>query len=267
MKKLIATLMCLIIFITGCTNNTQTNTESNLKKITIGSDTYQPFIYLDESGNPTGIDVDIATEAFKRIGYEADFVTIDWVKKTELVDNGEIDCIWGCFSIAGRENDYNWTDPYMVSTQVVAVNASSDIYTLQDLEGKTIAVQTTSKPEEIFLNKTNPNVPEFKNVISTGNKSVQYASLDCGYVDAIAGHESAIYQYMKDYDADFRILDEDLFKTGIGVAFSKKDTRGLNKKLSKVFKQMRKDGTLKKIVGNYLDDPEKYLEVEDLENE
>ena len=37
-------------------------------KIVVGSDNYPPFNYMDENGNPTGIDVDIATEAFKKIG-------------------------------------------------------------------------------------------------------------------------------------------------------------------------------------------------------
>lgn len=266
MKKKFLLILCCLCLLCGCGNSSSTDTSSQLEKIIVGSDTYPPFVYLDESGNPTGIDVDIATEAFRRMGYEAEFVTIDWVKKTELVDSGEIDCIWGCFSIAGREDVYNWSDPYMVSTQGVAVNKSSDIYTLADLKDKVIAVQTTSKPEEIFLNKLDSRIPELKNIISTDSKAVQYAALDCGYVDAIASHISAIEQYKKDYGSDFRILDETLFTTGIGVAFSKNDTRGLDRKLSEAFKQMREDGTLASIVGKYLDNPESYLEVESLEN-
>ena len=266
MKKKFLLILCCLCLLCSCGNSGSTDTSSQLEKIIVGSDTYPPFVYLNESGNPIGIDVDIATEAFRRMGYEAKFVTIDWVKKTELVDSGEIDCIWGCFSIAGREDVYNWSDPYMVSTQGVAVNKSSDIYTLADLKDKVIAVQTTSKPEEIFLNKLDSRIPELKNIISTDSKAVQYAALDCGYVDAIASHISAIEQYKKDYGSDFRILDETLFTTGIGVAFSKNDTRGLDRKLSEVFKQMREDGTLASIVGKYLDNPESYLEVESLEN-
>ena len=34
-------------------------------------------------------------------------------------------------------------------------------------------------------------------------------------------HEESIVQYMKDYDASFRILEEPLMITGIGVAFAK----------------------------------------------
>lgn len=37
----------------------------------------------------------------------------------------------------------------MVSRQVVAVNADSGIETLADLAGKTMMVQSTTKPEEI----------------------------------------------------------------------------------------------------------------------
>ena len=36
-----------------------------------------------------------------------------------------------------------------------------------------------------------------------------------------------IVQYMKDYDASFRILEEPLMITGIGVAFAKDDDRGI----------------------------------------
>ena len=38
------------------------------------------------------------------------------------------------------------------------------------------------------------------------------------YVDAIAAHEAAILRYMQDCNADFRILEEPLLVTGIGVA-------------------------------------------------
>ncbi len=265
-KILILEVLCIVFVLVGCSATASTKT-TDLEKITIGSDTYPPFVYLDDSGNPTGIDVDIAEEAFYRLGYDATFETIDWVKKKELVDSGAIDCIWGCFSIAGREDDYNWSNPYMISTQVVAVNETSNIQTLSDLKGKTVAVQTTSKPEEIFLNHLDSRVPELKDVISTDTRNVQYAALDCGYVDAIASHKVAILQYMKDYHCDFRILEETLFTTGIGVAFSKNDTRGLQEKLSEVFQEMKEDGTLAQIVGKYLDDPESYLEVDSLENE
>ena len=99
------------------------------------------------------------------------------------------------------------------------------------------------------------------------DRGVQYAMLDCGYVDAVAAHEEAIRQYMKDYGANFRILDEPLLTTGIGVAFSKNDTRGLAAQLTEVFAQMREDGSMEQLVGKYLEVPAHSLEVEQLERE
>ena len=52
---------------------------------------------VNEDGIPTGIDVELATEAFQRMGYEVKVVQINWEEKKELVESGEIDCIMGCF--------------------------------------------------------------------------------------------------------------------------------------------------------------------------
>ena len=238
---------------------------SDLPQILIGSDTYPPYIYLNNDGTPAGIDVEIATEAFRRMGYAARFEVIDWEQKTALVESGAIDCIWGCFSMQGRETFYRWAGPYMVSRQVVAVNADSSIQSLSDLAGKTVMVQSTSKPEGIFLSGSDPRIPQTVEVFSIEDRSVQYAMLACGYVDAIAAHETAILQYMKDNNAAFRILEEPLLVTGLGVAFAKNDSRGLDLQLNDTFAQMREDGTLERIVGKYLDHASQYLEVDTID--
>ena len=237
----------------------------DLPQILIGSDTYPPYIYLNNDGTPAGIDVEIATEAFRRMGYAARFEVIDWEQKTALVESGAIDCIWGCFSMQGRETLYRWAGPYMVSRQVVAVNADSSIQSLSDLAGKTVMVQSTSKPEGIFLSGSDPRIPQTVEVFSIEDRSVQYAMLACGYVDAIAAHETAILQYMKDNNAVFRILEEPLLVTGLGVAFAKNDSRGLDHQLNDTFAQMREDGTLERIVGKYLEHASQYLEVDTID--
>ena len=238
---------------------------SDLPQILIGSDTYPPYIYLNNDGTPAGIDVEIATEAFRRMGYAARFEVIDWEQKTALVESGAIDCIWGCFSMQGRETLYRWAGPYMVSRQVVAVNADSSIQSLSDLAWKTVMVQSTSKPEGIFLSGSDPRIPQTVEVFSIEDRSVQYAMLACGYVDAIAAHETAILQYMKDSNAAFRILEEPLLVTGLGVAFAKNDSRGLDHQLNDTFAQMREDGTLERIVGKYLEHASQYLEVDTID--
>ena len=241
---------CLVLALGSCGGQTETETapHSDLPVILVGSDNYPPFHYEDANGQPTGIDVDLAKEAFRRMGYQAVFVTIDWEDKKDLVERGEIDCIWGSFSSDGREDQYLWTEPYLYSRQA-------------DLAGKRVAVQSTTKPEELFLAHTDPRIPRVAEVFSLQDRELIYPYLSKGYADALAAHETAILQCMSDYSLDYRILDEPLLTVGLGVAFARTDQRGLDKELSRTFEEMRADGSLEQIVGRYLDEPQRLLEV------
>ena len=119
-----AMLACAALLLGGCgAEKAVEKTDKSVKPvIVVGSDNYPPYNYEDVDGRPTGIDVDLATEAFARMGYKAVFSVIDWEAKKELVESGEIDCIWGSFSIDGREDQYRWSAPYMVSRQVVVIS-------------------------------------------------------------------------------------------------------------------------------------------------
>ena len=242
------------------------NNEAGLPEIVIGSDNYPPYNYVDTDGNATGIDVELATEAFKRMGYKARFIYIDWEDKKNLLADRTIDCAWGSFSMDGREDEYRWAGPYMVSRQVVAVNMESDIYSLADLEGKTIAVQTTTRPEKIFLNRTDERIPAVWSLIALQKRELIYPFLSKGYADAIAAHETSVQQYIKDYGAKIRILDEAILTTGIGVAFPENTDSELPEKLTEIFKEMRKDGSEEKILKKYLPETSGYLEVDKIEN-
>ncbi len=55
---------------------------------------------------------------------------------------------------------------------------------------------------------------------------------------------------MSDYHLEYRILDEPLLTVGLGVAFARDDTRGLERALSDIFEQMRADGTLERSSGD-----------------
>ena len=70
---------------------------------------------------------------------------------------------------------------------------------------------------------------------------------------------------MKDNVAEFRILEEPLLITGLGVAFAKNDNRGLDSRLTNTLAQMRADGTQEGIIGKYLENPSQYLEVDTIE--
>mgnify|MGYP003589610982 FL=1 len=107
LKRIVCLLaaLCLAAGLVGCADvPASSSEESSLPAILVGSDVYPPFNYIGEDGAPTGIDVELAKEAFRRMGYRAEFTIIDWERKTQLLETGDIDCVWGSFTINGRED-------------------------------------------------------------------------------------------------------------------------------------------------------------------
>lgn len=58
----------------------------------IGFDSFEPYSSVDENGNYVGIDIELATEAFNRMGYQAEFQMIPWEEKARLLADGSLDC-------------------------------------------------------------------------------------------------------------------------------------------------------------------------------
>ena len=264
-KGLALLLTVCLLGLGGCGNSVAGDEEGELPQIVVGGDDYPPFHYNDDNGQATGIDVDLATEAFRRMGYQAVFRRIDWEEKNDLLESGEIDCIWSSFTMTGREDEYRWAGPYMISRQVVAVNPGSEITQLSDLEDKVVAVQSTTKPEQLLLDPAG-GIPHVREIYSLENRELLYTSLGKGYVDAIAAHEISIRQYMRDYNVEYRILSESLMDVGLGVAFARDDDSGLEAELTEILRGMREDGTAEEIISRYLADAAEFLEVEDLED-
>ena len=239
----------------ACTGDSGDKSKAT-KKIIVGIDKFKPYSYLNNEGDYTGIDVDMARYAFEKMGYEPEFKFIDWEKKDDNLADGTIDCIWSCYSYTGREDKYQWAGPYMKSRQVVAVRNDSDIYTLSDLKNKRIGVQTTTKGEQVFLKRTNVLIPETYNINSFSTSDELLAVLRKGYVDAIAGHEALLLNMDTYNTVTYRLLKESLLDVQIGVAFEKGTHKELADELTKTLEDMARDGVTGEIAQKYGMSPE-----------
>ncbi len=248
-------MMALLLFagsLFACHPANADGQEEQLPELVVGSDEFEPYFYAEEGGNFTGFDVELATEALRRLGYRAKFVKIKWSAKNRLLAEGTVDCLWGCFSMTGREDAYCWAGPYLNSRQVVVVPAESSIYTLSDLAGKSIAAQATSKPDEIFSSGSDPRIPEVKNLYCFPSNDDVFAALRKGYVDAVAGHGTALQSRIKEYPAGtYRVLGESLLNAKIGVAFEKGTHEEFAQKLTQTFAEMTADGFVEKLLEKY----------------
>lgn len=260
-RKIILSFLTVCILLTvglgGCADRKSEKAEAELQPIRVGCDDYEPYSYIEASGEFTGIDVELAREAFHRIGYEPTFEIIQWEDKDELLNSGEVDCLWSCFTMTGRENLYQWAGPYLYSRHVVVVRSDSDIWKLADLKGRRIGVQATTKPETIFLARTDPRVPKIGQLYCCSSVADLHALLRKGYVDAIASHEDTLKLLVEDSSGAYRMLDECLYTSELGVAFEKGSHRELAQQLYAALQEMKQDGTMDDIVSRYGLDPQK----------
>lgn len=224
--------------------------------LTVGFDAeFPPYGYQDESGEYVGFDLSLAEEVCKRRGWELIKQPIDWNSKDMELKTGAIDCIWNGFTINGRENDYTWSTPYVDNSQVVVVKNGSDIKTLSDLAGRTVAVQTDSsalaaftgedaEPENIELAKS------FKELQQVGDYNSAFLNLESGAVDAVCMDIGVANYEIAARGSKFVMLGEHVSTEQYGIGFLKGNT-ALRDAVQETMFEMLDDGTFARIAAEW----------------
>ena len=91
-----AFLLTCSLMLGGCGVKKEKAADSELPEIIIGMDYFEPYSYQTSDGKYKGIDVELAKEAFQRLGYQPKFENIVWEDKDELLADGTVDCLC-CF--------------------------------------------------------------------------------------------------------------------------------------------------------------------------
>ena len=254
-----AFLLAGSLMLGGCGGKKEKTADSELPEIVIGVDYFEPYSYQTSDGEYKGIDVELAQEAFQRLGYQPKFENIVWEDKDELLADRTIDCLWSSYSMNGREDKYQWAGPYLYSRQMVAVRVESEIQKVQDLKGKRVAVQATTKAEDLFLHNIDSDLPQMEQVNCFSTTNELYAALRKNYVDAIAGHEAMLNSLVQDGEGAYRMLEESIYTSELGIAFKKGTHKELTEELTETLKEMQGEGITEKIVIKYGLDADKIL--------
>ena len=211
---------------------------------------YPPYGFIGDDGEYTGLDLDLAAEVCKRNGWNFKAQPIDWDGKDGELNGGAITCIWNGFTIEGREDQYTFSTAYMLNEQVVVVKAGSDIKSLEDLAGKTVATQVDSAALEVLEGDKADLAATFASLEQRDNYNTAFMELESGAVDAVACDLSiAQYQISAKPDAYVQ-LDEALSSEHYGVGFKLGNTK-LADAVTATLKEMTADGTAESICGNY----------------
>ena len=105
-------VFCIVTVLCGCQKE-EKESDKKLPQIRVGGVAYEPYFYKDIDGEFTGIDVELAKEAFHRMGYEPVFVDVDIAKVDSALPEDIVDCLWSCYTMEEREDKYLGAGPYL----------------------------------------------------------------------------------------------------------------------------------------------------------
>ena len=233
------------------TGSSTSDQSADITTLTVGLDNaYPPYGFVDDSGNLTGFDVEFAQECGKRNGWDVQLEPIDWDAKDTLLNSGAINCIWNGFTMEGRENDYTFSEPYMLNGQVVVVKKGSGITKLDDLAGKNVVTQADSAALEVLQGDKADLAATFGALETRPDYNTAFVELDSGATDAVAC-DLSIAQYQISANPDkYEQLDEALSTEHYAVGF-KKGSQALADKVTETLKAMDADGFVKDLCDKY----------------
>ncbi|QWT17669.1 transporter substrate-binding domain-containing protein [Collinsella sp. zg1085] len=211
---------------------------------------YPPYGFVNDQGEFTGFDLDLAKAVADKLGWKLEYSPIDWDAKDTLLNSGAINAIWNGFTMEGREDGYSFSEPYMLNQQVVVVKKNAGIEKLADLAGKNVITQADSAAASVLEGDQTELAKSFAALETRPDYNTAFAELTSGATQAVACDLSiAQYQMAANPDAYFMIA-EPLSSEHYAVGFKKGDTASAEQ-VSKTLKGLYTDGTVKQLCEKY----------------
>lgn len=224
------------------------------KTFTVGFDAeYPPYGYMDENGEYTGFDLELAEAVCKLEGWELVKKPLNWDSKDMELNSGSIDCIWNGFTMNGREEDYTFSTPYVDNSQVIVVAEKSGIDTLEDLAGKTVGVQAASAALDLLQSEEGGQkklADTFGALNEFADYNTAFTELQAGALDALAIDVGVANYQIKSRGDGYKILDETLNTEQYAIGF-KKGNQELCDVVNADLKKLTEDGTVAKLAEKY----------------
>ena len=220
---------------------------------TVGFDAeYPPYGYMDENGEYTGFDLELAQAVCDLEGWELVKTPISWDSKDMELESGTIDCIWNGFTMNGREDDYTWSDPYVDNSQVMVVAENSGIETFDDLAGKVVGVQAASAALQLLQDEEGQKAlaDTFGALQEFADYNSAFVELQAGSVQAVAMDIGVAQYQIKTRGEGFKIMDEKLNSEKYAIGF-KLGNEELRDKVNADLQTLLADGTFDELAEKY----------------
>ncbi len=162
--------------------------------IIVGSEIgYPPYCILDKNGEADGFSVELFKEAARHVNLDVKFVTGTWDSVKNLLRAGEIDALPLVGRTPERETYFDFTFPYLTLHGAIVVRKDNDdIFSLEDLSGKEVAVMKGDNAEE-FIRRSEIDC----DLITTPTFTRAMYQLENGKYDAVVMQKLLALQLIK----------------------------------------------------------------------
>jgi polar amino acid transport system substrate-binding protein len=233
--------LCLAILASGCG---QSYTRSpGVLSVASPTDVI-PFEML-KGGKLTGFDVELGKAIAARLGLKYKFVATPWNNLLPDLKSGKYDMVMAAMTITyDRSKTVDFSDPYFNTDQSIAVPRGSPIKSGTDLAGKVVGVLNASTPQYAA-----EQIKVLKGIQRYDTVDEVYAALASGKVDAMI-MDLSIAQYRSNLDHKTVVVAEIKTDENYGIA-TRQGNAALEQKLNGALKQLKSDGTYKKIYSSW----------------
>ena len=221
---------------------------------------FAPMEFLADDGTTfTGVDIDLITEAAKRLGLTTEFVNINWDGLIPAMNSGRFEVV--AASVADfeeRRGQADFVDYLRVGVSAVVLKTDPDRYTVNsDLCGKRVGGAQGSATVTIATALADRCEQEGKQRLTIdtfpgdneGLLALRSRRIDAHLVDAIVADYQASTEEGK---TTFRSVLPDLQPDKMLYGFALgKNSRSLTHALAAALETMREDGTYKAILDKY----------------
>ena len=144
-----------------------------------------------------------------------------------------------------RKESVNFSDSYATGIQVIIVKEDSEIATVDDLEGKTIGVQSGTTGDIYCRDDYGED-----SVKQYNNGALAVAALQNGQVDCVVIDNEPAKNFVAANEG-LKILDTEYITEDYAIAVAKENTE-LLEKVNNAMAELKADGTIDKIINKYI---------------
>ena len=155
LKKLLAAGAIAVLaagIFTGCGSTSSTQDE---KKIVVGTNaTFVPFEFKNEKTTDyDGFDIELIREVGKRLNKDVELKNVSFDALIPALNSHDIDvAVSGMTITKARSENVLFSSPYYENALAVVFKDGTSITSLDDLKGKTVAVQLGTTGADLLIN-------------------------------------------------------------------------------------------------------------------